>query len=338
MGKPVPRRRGSTEFFLVTTCSLLISSIALIGCSSAPVYSPTPAATSSLSVPTHSPAPTPVAGPALTVKIDYFAVKSTHQPAIYFAPNTIQVYAVIDDGKSEPWAFSYPSSNEGIPMKDFQLVDLGGQTIFNTSSVGDYLKISVLAYSCEDKEATLSLGRALQAFEPSIGPLLDYYEKQPESKELIGWYEHTWYPEENWGMTLGKYEAVGEGDLRLWFRIWSTNEPGATQEPRFSPEVRIQSVTLPSNVRVSSGLFVTLYYTTLRLVNNESVDIVVNWQANSSVTGNFDNGTVTVEKYNYVDVTKGYYYTAPGPVKITYTIYYNGTQLDTNSGTLNVVP
>ena len=54
-----------------------------------------------------------------------------------------------------------------------------------------------------------------------MGALLDFYEKLPQSKELIGWYEHTWYAIDEWGIKQGKYETEGKGDLRLWFRIWS---------------------------------------------------------------------------------------------------------------------
>jgi hypothetical protein len=125
---------------------------------------PTPSPT-----PVQTPTPTPTT-PAIQVTLDYFGIKDTHQPSVYVAPNKIQLYVVADDGKTKI-EFSYPFSGEGIPMEYFQLEDLGQQTIFHTSSVGDYLTISVLAYSCADKEATLSLGRALQAFEPSMGPL-----------------------------------------------------------------------------------------------------------------------------------------------------------------------
>ena len=104
------------------------------------------------------------------------------------------------------------------------------------------------------------------------------------------------------------------------------------------PNVQIQSVTLPSGVHTSGGLFPTTYSTTFRLVNNDPIDVTVNWQANSSVTGNFDGGSVTVPKNSYVDVTKSYYYTVAGVVNLTYTIYYNGSQINTWSGTMNVLP
>jgi len=283
-------------------------------------------------VPTPTPTPT---SPAIQVTLDYFGIKDTHQPSIYIAPNKIQLYVVADDGKTK-MKFSYPSSGEGLPMEYFQLENLGEQTIFHTSSVGDHLTISVLAYSCADKEATLSLGRALQTFEPSMGTLLDFYEKLPQSKELIGWYEHTWYATDEWGIKQGKYEAEGQGDLRLWFRIWSNREPTPIPRPLFIPEVRIQDVKLPANAK--PGFM--QYPITLSLVNSEKFDVPIRWEAISSITGKFDSGTATVPKNGkLLEISKSYFWEA-GNRTITYTVYYyyNNAELDTWSGTLNVVP
>lgn len=240
-----------------------------------------------------------------------------------------------NDGKTKI-EFSYPSSGEGIPMEYFQLEDLGEQTIFHTSSVGDHLTISVLAYSCADKEATLSLGRALQAFEPSMGPLLDFYERLPQSNELIGWYEHTWYATQEWG-SQGKYEAEGKGDLRLWFRIWSNKEPAPISEPLFMPEVRIQDVKLPTSAK--PGFM--QYPITLSLVNSEKFDVPIRWEAVSSITGKvFDSGTATVPKNGkLLEISKSYFWEA-GNRTITYSVYYyyNNAKLDTWSGTLTITP
>jgi hypothetical protein len=98
--------------------------------------------------------------------------------------------------------------------------------------------------------------------------------------------------------------------------------------------IKIQNVTFPTNARVGY----TSYNMTFRLVNNESVDMVITWKANSSVTGNFDSGSVTIPKNGYIDVTRGYVYSTAGPVTITYTIYFNGNLLDTWSGVMSVLP
>jgi len=283
--------------------------------------------------PAPTPTPTPTT-PAIQVTLDFFGIKDTHQPPVYVAPNGIQLYVVADDGKTR-MEFSYPSSGEGIPMEYFQLEDLGAQTIFHTSSVGDYFRISVLAYSCADKEATLSLGRALQAWKPEMGPLLDFYERLPQSKELIGWYEHTWYATDEWGIKQGEYEAEGNGDLKLWFRIWSNEQPAPISRPRFVPEVRIEDVKLPTNAKPGSYLPITL-----SLVNSEEFDVPIRWEAVSSITREFDSGTATVSRNGkLLEITKSYWWEA-GYRTITYTVYYyyNNAKLDTWSGTLNITP
>jgi hypothetical protein len=67
--------------------------------------------------------------------------------------------------------------------------------------------------------------------------------------------------------------------------------------------------------------------------------VTVTWQVNFSANGNpYSNYTdsVTVPKNGYVDVTKNYYYTVAGTWNATYAISFNGSQLDTWSGIMNV--
>jgi hypothetical protein len=211
--------------------------------------------------------------------------------------------------------------------------------IFNTPSVGEYLKISILAYSCQDKDTALGILKGLEAFQPGLRTLREFYASLEQKKELIGYYEHTWYPVEKWGTASGQFSKEGQGDLQLWFRIWSDKEPPVVAKPTFLPDVKIQSVTLPSNVKkrpASEFITVTYYDTTFRLVNNESVNITVHWQAHSSVAGDFAQGDVTVPKNGYFHVTEWYYYKTAGTLTITYTISYKGNKLDSWSGTMVV--
>jgi hypothetical protein len=295
--------------------------------------------------PTQTPTPAPerIQGPPLNVKIDYFGIKSTHKET-YVVPPKIQLHIVVDDGRVDR-AFGFPASNEGMTMNDFHLENLGGQTVFNTASVGDFLRISVVAYSCEDKEATLALWKAMEAFQSGITSLRELYERLPQKKVLIGYYEHTWYASENWGMTPGKYEAVGSDDLRLWFRIWSEKEPETTPKPSFGPEVSILDVMLPPDAKKRSPneiVFVNTYPTTFSLQNNEAVDITVdvtiNGQGRCLDAIAFTGGAVTMPRYGHKEITTKYYYETAGIKQITYTIYYDGIKLDTWSGTLNVLP
>ncbi len=95
------------------------------------------------------------------------------------------------------------------------------------------------------------------------------------------------------------------------------------------PNVKIQSVTLQSIN--SANPEAPVYNYIFRVVNNESFDMRLYWEMNSSVTGKFDSGYITVLKNSYRDVTRSYDYFTDGMETVTYSIYYNGTLLDTCS-------
>jgi len=117
-----------------------------------------------------------------------------------------------------------------------------------------------------------------------------------------------------------------------------TPTPAPKPAPAPPPDVSITSVILPSGVKVSGWPIRTTYSTTLRVENNEWIDITVQWQAHSSVTGDFDSGSVNVPKRSYIEIMKDYYYNTAGPVLITYRVFYDGTELDSWSGSMNVLP
>jgi hypothetical protein len=290
-----------------------------------PVVTPTPLVTD-------SPGATIRSG-RLTVALDYFGIKSTHQITANI-PNSIQLLAIVDDGNAIK-QFSFPSSKEGAIIKDYSLQDLRSQIIYQTYAPGEYLKVSVLAYSCPDKGTALAVLDAFKSYDPHQASIMKFYDNLAQSKQLIGYYERTWSPGENWGASKISYQETA-GDLCLWFRIWSTTGFPVISRPKFVPDVHIQSVTLPV-AKVSYESYLSSdYSTTFKLVNNEPVDLTIDWQARSSTAGNFDGGKVLLRKGEVVDVTRSYHYTATGTSKLTYAISYNGVQLDSWSDNMKV--
>jgi len=283
----------------------------------------------------------------LNVKIDYFGITNPHQQGTSLAPNKIRLFAVVDDG-IKTQSFSYPSGTDGLPIKDpFYLEDLGGQKVFSTSSVGDHLRLSVLAYSCPDIEAMHQILDMLKAYDPAASTLKQLYDGLTPKKDLIGWYEHTWDSTEKYGAASGKYEAVGSGDLKLWFRIWSDNEPQVIAKPPFNPEVRIQSVKLggadpPWQVKRNQGIFQEFpypnYSVLITVVNNESVDLAVDWAGLSDTKEGFGSGRITVPKNSSKTGTATVHFNSSGQFKITYSVSRGGVVLDTWSGMVNVIP
>lgn len=329
----------------------ILSAILLTGCNCTTTQQQQSTSTPPVST-SSDPAPTPDATepeqtpkPPITVDLDYFGIKSTHRGNEPVPPK-IQLYVVVDDGKTKR-ASSFPPNNQGMAMDDFHLEDLTETgEIFRTSEIGDYLKISVLAYSSEDVETKLAMWKMIEAFNPSIGGTLkQLYEQLPKKQILIGYYDYTWYPQDNWGISPGKYESIGTGDLKLWFRIWSETETNAISKPVFLPDVQILKVSIPSQVKkIPDNLIMIpaeyMYRHSLTVMNNESMDIQIDWRVHSSAKGkDFDQGSTIIVAGDQANIVDSYFYkNAPGNVTITYTISYRGIELDTWSGIVNVVP
>jgi hypothetical protein len=287
---------------------------------------PTPAVT-------NLPAATTRASGRLTVALDYFGIKSSHQSAAA-ASGIIQLLAVVEDGNTVK-QFSFPSSKEGVIVKDFSLQDLKSQIIYQTYTPGDYLKLSVLAYSCADKDTALTVLDAFKAYDPHQGTVVNFYNGLSQSKQLIGYYERSWSSAESLGASKNIYQESA-GDLCVWFRIWSTTGFPVMSKPKFVPDVKLQGVILPA-ARISYEPYIpSNYNTTFKIVNNEPVDLTLDWEAKSSTGGNFDGGKVLAPKGGVIDITKSYHYTTIGSSKLTYTISYNGVQLDSWSGNMKV--
>lgn len=297
----------------------------------------------------------------IEVRLDYFGIRWNHQdPTDIFAPWKTQLYVVVDDGKTSA-TFRYPDDDEGLTMDSFHVEDLGHQRLFYTSSVGDYLKISVIACSSEDKETKLAIWSALEALgQPGAGMGKQIYENLPQQSARVGYWEQYWSSTEKWGTDPGRYDGAGNEDLQVWMRIWSDNEPEAVAEPSITPRVGIESVTLCSNctsspaprVRSKSECYlnpVTLWGDTIWLKNDESCPVTVHWVRSSSNNRQAQTGGVDKANPGYGDVTvpaKGTYsfvplfwYVSAGDDTVTYTISYGGTQLSPSwSGTMVILP
>ena len=86
------------------------------------------------------------------------------------------------------------------------------------------MRYRLIAYDIDSKTETLdflSMAGALGV--PGADVLSVIYEFLPEEDDFIGYYENTWYADENWG--IGQYEEVGFDDLRVWFSIYSDVPP-----------------------------------------------------------------------------------------------------------------
>ena len=268
----------------------------------------------------------------LSVSIDYFWVGCAYG-------GDVQLVVVVNDEQVSEPAYLIPPGDTDYDMGNFALKNAGHQRVFHTASVQGALKINVLAYHRDNSQKDYL--NALDMMEwyygsDSINMLRNLVLSMPENDHLIGYYTYTWYPDESWG--VGQHTNVGTDGLRIWYSIWSGTDPGSTSQPTIeNPDVTIESITVPETI--SLGFWESTYVQqTLRIKNNEDCDMSIDWQAHSSVTGDFDSGTAVVSANSYKDITKGYYYNTVGSVELTYTISHDGIVLDTKSANTEVVP
>jgi hypothetical protein len=188
--------------------------------------------------------------PPIVVTLGGIGVISDHDPLVKGAGD-IYVYVAITDGTSEPQLIRVPSSGT-LDLNDNESREVR-QRLFFRDSVGDELKIVVLAFESDDPAvATLvnMLGEALVAYlatkgvDVSLGVSLvnallqsapsqdeESYQEMAESTEddFVGAIEQTWTSAEDWG--IGPHADVRSGDLRLWFTISTSSETAPVTPP-----------------------------------------------------------------------------------------------------------
>ena len=189
------------------------------------------------------------ANPPINVTLNYVGTKLDHDP---IAPGEVRLIVLVTDGSGT----NTPSTPEIMPSSgNYELYDRDvtqvSKRIFSRGAVGEYLKISIIAYEDDDEQLVSNLiSAALPILGPSLGipdvsgieAILSAYE-QASGKPLfaneddyVGCYEGLWSAGEAWG--VGQYKWQGEGDLRLWFSIWTDNQPAPdTTTPSFDPFV-----------------------------------------------------------------------------------------------------
>lgn len=264
-----------------------------------------------------------VANPKLNVTLDYVGVKFDHNVS---GPGEIYLIVLIDDGKQEPQLLLPPEGTWQISDYNTKFID---ERLFSTGSVGDYFRVTILAYHRVDPG--LSIGGLITVIGGFIGniwvqgagALISYLEEQAPEFEYVGYYQNTWSDRDSWG--IGRHDTVGKEDLRLWFRIWSDSPQQPVAGPSMGlPDVTIQNVNIPLEVEVGES-----YNYSITLKNNESHPINVVLKGHSSAT---DNIVVNEPVYIQPDSTEVKYITTsfhPAGVRtVTYWISFDDTTLD----------
>ena len=268
----------------------------------------------------------------VNVTINYIGVKCAHG-------GNVQLVVVVSDGdKIEKHLI--PPGEHTFSMSDFDTGTIN-QRVFHTASAKDNLKVNILAYHRDQsKKDYLDMIQMMEwYYGDGISMLKNLILNMPENDKLIGYYDNTWYPDEDWG--IGQYNEVGTDAFQVWFSIWSDAEPAAIAKPSLLPDVKIKNVEVPSTVSLGPvGLKKPDH--TLVLENNEDIDIKIDYFGDTPLAlGLYKSpvkGTVNVPKRSSKPVVHSFQYTKEGVAKITYTIFYHDIELDKWSGEVTVLP
>ena len=308
-----------------------------------PSPTPVPSPSSSPAPPGPNPAPAPPTSQLpLNVTLHYIGVNSN---LATLSAADIYLLVVVTDGYQQA-ADRFLPAGDMFSLQNYQTVALN-QTVFHTDSAGDSLKVTILAYKQNDPGwLTAILLPALAEIERGLAwgdyrsaqAILTTVDQHMEKSaadfinggdSLIGYYEDVWGTNESLG--VGQYNGVGSDDFRLWFSVWSDEQPPPPPPPLLLPDVTLDNVNMVSTV--STGQTRT---DIIRLKNTERHPIFVTLKG-SSMTGDFYDNLLEVPAEGYTWVEHDVVADNPGIDTVSYNIYFRDTRLDSWSKELRVI-
>ena len=182
------------------------------------------------------------ANPPINVTLNYVGTKSAHDWETF---GQIRLVVLVTDGTGAETPYMMPPGSF-YALSDRDVTEVN-ERVFHRAAVGEYLRISVMAYEDDDNTLFDLVTAALPILAPYIGvagtasSILSAY-KEATGKPLfentddyVGYYEGFWSASESWG--VGQHSWVGKDDLRLWFSISSDdgNLPRRPQNPSSIP-------------------------------------------------------------------------------------------------------
>jgi hypothetical protein len=311
-----------------------------------PTDTETSAPTSTQTEPTSTPYTPELSPPTsqipLSVVIQDVGIKHN-----YVDSGTARVYflLVITDGYRQANSRFLPADGT-FDFNSYQVIEID-QEIFSTDSVGDSLKVCILAFKQNDPEWKVSIllpalaeierGLSWNDFRsaPEILSTIDRYMAKSTTEfvgggdTLIGYYEDIWGMDESLG--VGQYQAVGSDDFRIWFSVWSEEEPGPQPYPVLLPDVTLDIVDVVSTVRIDD--FRT---DIIRIKNDELHPVTISLKGGSSMMGTFCNDTIEVPPQACAWVEKDSFSDSWGIDSISYSLYFRDAELDNWSGDISV--
>jgi hypothetical protein len=274
--------------------------------------------------------------PPLNLELDYIGMKCV-DPSSNTGKGSIRLLVLLDDGlQTDPQPVWVPlEAAPALSMTDYS-AELVGNQLFHTGSVGNYFKVLFIAYRENTKPVAgfwEFIGTLVGGFygQPqlggTLGSIVDEVQAKGPEYTYVGSYQAKWTADQGWG--IGRYDKVGEDDLRLWFRIWSDSEQEQAAAPTLLPDVAIQDVTVPALVGVGKD-----YSYDIVLRNNEAHSVTVALVENSSVHGEVFNEARILPANGSLSVSRVERFEPAGLRTMTYTVLKDGKQVCTVSKTV----
>jgi len=284
-----------------------------------------------------------------TLAIDYLGVRDTHWLSQIGgeAHARVQFVIIVSDQTGVLSACTIPPEGApGLDMDYFQVEsvkDYLASEVYSGPVSGD-LTIYVAAYNVNKGPITKAQMDVVSQWMDM--PELTALEAMVPDKELIGCYFYTWSPQDNWG--VGRHDEQGEGDLLVWYRIGNEQMPEPAAAPTLSPNITIEDVNLPDNVKVRQPSDVFFYKTwpfEFVIANHESMALTCTWRLESTckpetTVGSViypTEGQVTIPGNGKTIVQTQYWFTEAGSHDWKYVIEYPaGIEVASWQGMLNV--
>lgn len=221
--------------------------------------------------PAPSATPTPIPNPPVTITLRQIGIRRPHE-TFGFDADDIRLLVTVDDGSGQPEVRIVPPEGAAPFKVKVDEPAQVNQVVFRAPSAGERLRLTIVAIEEDDASwigpvaaaatvasgGTLMIAAAILA-DPSVQEALG-------GNDPVGYYEAVWYPQDRWGS--GRYEAVGNQDLLLWFDINVGGEvrrlvsgapetpsptptrPGLTPTPTLPTPTPMAEPDYPSNVAV----------------------------------------------------------------------------------------
>lgn len=184
------------------------------------------------------------------------------------------------------------------------------RSLFGVDSAGGTLLLEIIAVEIDNPAESQLLFNLFLGAEIGLFDALQAAQSTERTSTVIGSYQGLWTKADDWGS--GSYEAVGDGDLRLWFDVLVEGFSGRSiigrPFPTPTPTATPTATPLPTGKELR-WFDSTTGEPTIEISSGNAVTLVVQTTA--------DNGAVLMADVYEVDESLGLFHFFMGQVRLT---------------------